>query len=358
VWIVISFCVLEMSAPVKHVTSPLDPRYDRALGALTGLALGDALGMPTQSLPRQRILERYPALTWFVEAPDENEISRGTPAGRVTDDTDQALILGRLLVEGGGRVDPRRLADELLGWETRMVDQGSADLLGPSTRRALQLLAQGAPTGATGRWGDTNGAAMRVTPVGIAYPTDPVDRLVDAVADANRVTHDTTVANAGAAAVAAAVSAGIDGAAPTEAIGFGIDAARVGAVRGHYVPGADVAARIEWACDLVAASPDPLDVIYRLVGTGLATQEAVPAAFAVVCVYPDDTFQACLAAASLGGDCDTVAAMAGAISGACHGFAALPPDAVSALGSANPALGIAALAERLLALRDQLGGAS
>ncbi|MCW2640781.1 MAG: ADP-ribosylglycohydrolase [Dactylosporangium sp.] len=333
-------------------------RRDRALGALTGLALGDALGMPTQSLSRQRILERYGALTWFVDAPDENEISRGTAAGRVTDDTDQALILGRLLVEGAGRVDPRRLADELLSWEARMVDQGSADLLGPSTRRALQLLAQGAPAGTTGRWGDTNGAAMRVTPVGIVYPPDPIDRLVDAVADVNRVTHDTTVANAGAAAVAAAVSAGIDGAAPAEAIALGIDAARLGSTRGHFVPGADVAARIEWACELVSSSRDPLEVIYRLVGTGLATQEAVPAAFAVVSVYSDDTFQACLAAASLGGDCDTVAAMAGAISGACHGFAALPGNAVATLNAANPALGIDPLAERLLELRDHLGAAS
>jgi ADP-ribosylglycohydrolase len=328
-------------------------RYDRAVGALTGLALGDALGMPTQLLPRERILERYGELTWFVDAPDENEISRGTPAARVTDDTDQALILGRLLVEGGGRVDPRRLADELLSWETRMVERGSEDLLGPSTRRALQLLAQGTPTAASGRWGDTNGAAMRVTPVGIAYPPDPLDRLVDAVADVDHVTHDTTVANAGAAAVAAAVSAGIDGAAPAEVIRLGIDAARIGATRGHYVPGADVAARIEWACDLVAASRDPLDVVYRLVGTGVATQEAVPAAFAVVSVYPDDTWQACRAAASLGGDCDTVAAMVGAISGACHGFAALPHDAVAALHAANPDLGVAALAERLLELRDR-----
>ncbi|NJC68542.1 ADP-ribosylglycohydrolase family protein [Planosporangium thailandense] len=329
-------------------------RYDRALGALTGLALGDALGMPTQLLSRPLIRARYGELTWFLDAPDDNEISRGTPAGRVTDDTDQALILGRLLVAGGGRVDPRRLADELLSWEARMTALGSADLLGPSTRRALQLLAQGAPIGEAGRWGDTNGAAMRVAPVGVVYPPDPVDRLVDAVADVDRVTHDTTVANAGAAAVAAAVSAGIDGASLSEAVTHGIEAARVGATRGQYVPGADVAARIEWARDLAAASPEPLDVIYRLVGTGVATQEAVPAAFAVLAVCPADPFQACLAAASLGGDCDTVAAMVGAISGACHGYAALPPDAVATLNAANPTLNIPELAGQLLELRDRL----
>jgi ADP-ribosylglycohydrolase len=330
-------------------------RYDRTLGALTGLALGDALGMPTQLLPRERIRERYGELTWFVDAPDDNEISRGTPAGRVTDDTDQAVILGRLLVEGHGRVDPRRFAYELLAWEARMAQRGSTDLLGPSTRRSLHLLTQGTPADSSGRWGDTNGAAMRVTPVGIAYPADPLDRLVDAVADVDRPTHDTTVANAGAAAVAAAVSAGIDGAAPAEALALGVEAARAGARRGHYVPGADVAARIEWACGLATTSEDPLDVIYRLVGTGVATQEAVPAAFAVVAVQPDDPWRACLAAASLGGDCDTVAAMVGAIVGACHGLAALPAEAVAALAAANPDLDLTSLAHGLLRLRDDPG---
>jgi ADP-ribosylglycohydrolase len=326
-------------------------RYDRALGALTGLAIGDALGMPTQLLPRELILDRYGMLTGFVDAPDDNEISRGTPAGRVTDDTDQAVILGRLLVEGKGRVDPRRFVDELFAWEEGMVRRGSADLLGPSTRRALHLLMQGSPVAETGRWGDTNGAAMRVAPVGIAYPCDPLDRLVDAVADADRVTHDTTVANAGAAAVAAAVSAGIDGATVGEALAVAVDAARAGAARGRYVPGADVAARIAWAVELVAAGPDPCDAVYRLVGTGVATQEAVPAAFAMLRAYPHDTWAACRAAASLGGDCDTIAAMAGAVSGACHGFAALPSDAVAALHAANPGLGLDALAAGLLDLR-------
>ena len=67
-------------------------------------------------------------------------------------------------------------------------------------------------------------------------------------------------------------------------------------------------------------------MIYTLVGTSLATQESVPAAFAVLAAEPADPWQACLLAASLGGDCDTIAAMAGAIAGACHGVTAFPPE--------------------------------
>ncbi|MGF1654076.1 MAG: ADP-ribosylglycohydrolase family protein [Actinomycetales bacterium] len=324
---------------------------DRALGALTGLALGDALGMPTQMMPRAEVRRRWGVLPGLVAAPQDNEVSAGLPAGHVTDDTDQAVILGRLLVAGEGRVDPVALAARLLEWEAGMVARGSADLLGPSTRRALEQVTAGAPPGTTGRWGDTDGAAMRIAPVGVACPPEPLARLVDLVAEAGRLTHDTTVANAGAAAVAAAVSAGVAGATVPEAIEAGVAAARVGATRGHYVPGADVAERIAWAVALVGTAADPLDTVARLVGTGVATQEAVPAAFAVLALHPADPWQACLAAAELGGDSDTVAALAGAIGGACHGRAALPADAVALVHAVNPGLGLAELADGLLGLR-------
>ena len=79
---------------------------DRALGALYGLAVGDALGMPTQALPRATVARLFGTLDGFRAGPAENELSRGLPAGHTTDDTDQALIVARCLVEGGGRVDP------------------------------------------------------------------------------------------------------------------------------------------------------------------------------------------------------------------------------------------------------------
>ena len=82
--------------------------------------------------------------------------------------------------------------------------------------------------------------------------------------------------------------------------------------------GADVAARIQWALDLVAGR-DPAaaaEIVHRLVGVGVATQESVPAALAVASMFPGDTWAACRYAASLGGDCDTIAAMAGAVVGA------------------------------------------
>ena len=326
----------------------------RARGALYGLAIGDALGMPTQLLSRREITERWGALLHgFVPAPPGHPIAAGMPAGAVTDDTEQAVLLGRLLVRGGGAVDPRELAAALVSWELDMAERGSLDLLGPSTKRAVAAVLAGTPPEEAGASGDTNGAAMRIAPVGITVPATDLSRLVDHVVAASRVTHNTGLALAGAAAVAAAVSAGVSGAGIAGATALAIDAARIAADRGRWVAGADVAARIEWATGLVSGRTraQAAELIYTLVGTSLATQESVPAAFAVLAAVPGDPWHACLLAASLGGDCDTIAAMAGAIAGACHGVTAFPPKAIAVIDAQG--LELAALADDLYALRSR-----
>ena len=335
---------------------------DRARGALYGLAIGDALGMPTQLLSRQQITARWgPLLTGFEPAPPGHPIAAGLPAGAVTDDTEQAVLLARMLVKNRGVPGPDDWAAALIGWELDMAERGSLDLLGPSTKRALTAVLEGTPPAEAGLHGDTNGAAMRITPVGIAFPatppptsnadTDNLSSLVDHTVAASLVTHNTSVALAGAAAVAAAVSAGVGGASVAGATETGIAAARLASHRGHWIAGADVAARIRWAVGLAEdAAPDQAaELIGTLVGTSLATQESVPAAFAVLSAIPDDPWRACLLAASLGGDTDTIAAMAGAIAGACHGQSAFPPHAIAIIDAHGFAL--PALADALLALR-------
>ena len=331
---------------------------ERARGALYGLAIGDALGMPTQMLSRRQITERWGAqLHGFEAAPPGHPIAAGMPVGRVTDDTEQAVLLGRLLVAGCGAVDPQKLATALVEWERDMAARGSLDLLGPSTKRAVAAVLAGTAAEDAGAFGDTNGAAMRITPVGIvAGLPDPPDladltALVDRVVAASFVTHNTGLALAGAAAVAAAVSAGVSGASTTESTSIAIAAARLAADRGRWVAGADVAARIEWATSLVAGRDvaEAAELIYTLVGTSLATQESVPAAFAVLAAMPDDPWRACLLAASLGGDTDTIATMTGAVAGACHGVSAFPAGAIAVIDAQG--LGLAALADDLHALR-------
>ncbi|NEB77451.1 ADP-ribosylglycohydrolase family protein [Streptomyces sp. SID14478] len=312
--------------------------FDRAVGAFYGLALGDALGMPTQVMSRADVVRVYGALQGFEPARPDNPVSAGMPAGSVTDDTDQAVIVARLIVEGGGHVDPLRFAGELLSWEREMKAKGSFDLLGPSTKAALDAVAQGTDPKEAGKYGTTNGAAMRVTPVGIAFScAADMESFLDRVVESCQVTHDTTVGIAGAAAVAAAVSTGVAGGSLDDAFDAAITASAAGARRGHWIAGASISARIGWARELVAGLDEAaaLDRIDALIGTSVASQESVPAAFAVLALTEGDPWRAALLAANLGGDSDTIGAIAGAIAGSVRGLGALPADAVRTLRRVN-----------------------
>jgi len=301
----------------------LDQR-DRALGALYGLAIGDALGMPVQGFERARAAAVLGTPADFRDPPEDQPIARRLRAGNVTDDTMQCLIVARLLIEGGGHIAPRAMASALVDWEADMRRRGLAELLGPSTKRAVTAVAAGEDPATTGRSGTTNGAAMRITPVGIATPRD---RLIEAVVEADRVTHDTPIAHAGAAVVATVVSAGLDGATVEEAAELAVQAA------GRFGFG-----------ELFAHA--------GIGATGVETAESVPTAFALARAHPRNAWTACTTAAALGGDADTIAAMAGAMVGACNGAASLPARAVAAVRGAN-ALDFESLVDALLALRNR-----
>jgi ADP-ribosylglycohydrolase len=325
---------------------------DRAIGALAGLALGDALGMPTQSMSREWIATRYGRVTTLLDAAPDQPIAPGMPAGSVTDDTEQALLLAGLLIDGAGHVDPTAFADALERWEADMVRRGSADLLGPSTKRAIERLRAGAPPDEAGRDGTTNGAAMRVPPVGVAVPHTDEKALLDAVVAASRVTHNSSIGIAAAAAVAAAVSAGVAGADLTTALDAAERAAAAGARRGHWAAGGDIAARIRWARGFVRGRDRArlADAVADVIGTSVAAQESVVAAFALAEALGDAPLDALTLAAGIGGDTDTVAAICGAVLGAHHGVAGLPADLLDTVRRVNR-LDLAPVADGLLALR-------
>src|SRR2546427_234191 len=146
------------------VTAPSE--FERALGALYGLAIGDALGMPTQLLSPEELDRRFGAITWFQPAPDNHPIAAGLPAGHITDDTEQALLIARLLIDGGGRIEPLTLANALADWERDMVRRGSLDLLGPSTQRAISAVAAGIPGEEAARFGAGGMTSCSVFPAG------------------------------------------------------------------------------------------------------------------------------------------------------------------------------------------------
>ena len=332
----------------------MTPQTDRATAALYGLAIGDALGMPTQMLSPFEVVRQFGPLSGFRAAAADHPIAAGMPAGSITDDTEQALLLADALIKGGGHVNAEAFAHSLVAWEDDMKARGSLDLLGPSTKAAVAAVIAGTPVSEAGRRGATNGAAMRVTPIGIIAKSSDLSTLVERVIEASAVTHNTGIALAGACAVAAAVSAGIDGASLDDALHHGIAAAKLGEQSGHWIAGASVPARIELALSLAdpAAPKESLRRIREVIGTSLATQESVPATFGILAVFEGRPWESCVAAAAQGGDSDTIAAMAGAIAGSLHGMSGFPSEAVDLIRSVNK-LDLESIASQLLALRGR-----
>ncbi|MGB3541026.1 MAG: ADP-ribosylglycohydrolase family protein [Mesorhizobium sp.] len=332
---------------------------DRAMGALVGGALGDALGMPTQLLSPDRIAELYGHVEGFVIPVDDHPVSRGLPAGTITDDTEQALLLGRILVESPDDFDHARWVNALLVWERDVKARGSYDLLGPSTKRAIDAINNGVPAEEAGRLGDTNGAAMRIAPVGIMMPLEPLDAFVAKVAETCRATHNTSIAIASAAAVAAAVSCGVAGGDWRAASQSAVAAAQRGAALGHWVTGGDIAARVAWAQELVRGKSiaQAIREITSLVGTGVASQESIPAAFAVLEIAAGDPWQAAVISANLGGDTDTIGAIAAGMAGACAGLSQLPRKFIASLKGFDITQ-VEALAGDLVALRSARVGSA
>ena len=308
----------------------MDPRFSRAYGALAGLALGDALGMPTQAMSPEQIRAVYGTITGLVDGDASQPYAPGMPAGSVTDDTEQALLIASLLVRGrgssSGRValDAGEFAHALLAWEDSMIQRGSLDLLGPSTKAALERVRAGEDPLTVGGAGTTNGAAMRVTPIGIAMPTADPQAFADAVWSSCQVTHATRQGFQSAALVAAAVSLGIDAARSATPDLRGLLWKAVTFVdslpeRGAWTPDPDVVAATRRAMQLVAnPASSSLECLVEQVGTSVASAQAIPMAFALLARDPSP--QALLDAANLGGDTDTIGAIAGAILGAALGF--------------------------------------
>ncbi len=328
----------------------LTQMMDRAMAALAGIAIGDALGMPSQTMTRKDIAATYGRITDFVAPIDDHPVSHGLEAAMVTDDTEQTLLLADLLIRSKGLVDDQAWARVLIDWEVYVRERGLRDLLGPSTKRALDALLRGAPVAESGSKGMTNGAAMRIAPVAIATPFDDTDAFVARVAEACRVTHNTREAIAAAAAVAMVISLGVDGADFETALPDAMAAARCGGAWGAAEGEADMAGRIEAAL-AIACSGSEADLAHDI-GTSVASRESVATAFGIVRLAKGDPWRAAVIAANIGDDTDTIGANACAMAGACGGLGSFPEDKILRVVEANR-LDFEPVARGLLAIREQ-----
>lgn len=331
-----------------------DLMLSRSMGCLAGVAIGDAMGMPTSSFSPEQIREKFGKVTNFMDAPNGHIIHDGLKAGQVTDDTQITLILADVIIKEGF-VSKEGFAKRLLEW-SKGLGALKDKMLGPSTKRTLEKIAEGAKIqGVTGT-GTTDGASMRISPVGILNAGFDLEKVVEDVVRACILTHNTSVAISAASSVACAISRVITGKCKVnDVIEAGIRGARLGAKFGILYPAAPVDKRIELAINLVNQAKnfeEIIDSLYNYVGAGIESNEAIPTAFGVFFATDGEPMDAIRMATNIGGDADTIASMVGAMAGAFKGIEAFPKDMVRKVEQVNK-LEFETIARRLLEVREK-----
>ncbi|MDD2202258.1 MAG: ADP-ribosylglycohydrolase family protein [Firmicutes bacterium] len=310
----------------------IDP--NRITGALAGVAIGDAMGMPSEFMTREQIRDAYGRIEGFC-APREGHIHCGMGAGRITDDTEQTLALIEAL-DRHGRITPEVAAEAYLKW-AEQCNAYESSVLGPSSRKALEKLKAGEDPRTTGSSGSTVGAAMRVAPIGIVNSPD-LERAAEECYMSCLPTHGVNIAIAGACAICCGVAVALTAESLEEVIDGAIRGARYGERLGIQWAGTLVSARIQLALRIVAESSsvaEAEDLLYTTCGVGMDPTELVSTAVGLCLLHGGDPQSTVAAAANMGGDTDTLASMVGALLGAYRGVEAFPQEWIDTVQEVN-----------------------
>ncbi len=333
------------------------PGAEEYLAVLEAFAVGDALGAPTEFMTPGEIraagLAGDDGLVAGIVEPSASKNHPDLERARVTDDTEQNLRLVAAFLEAG-RIEAGDCARALLAW-ARESGAEEKRYIGPSSLRALKAIEAGAGVDGAGAGGTTCGAVMRAPAATLCALALGVD-LADAVRETCRPTHDSSPALEGATAYAFALRAALEsrGGDPGEVLSRAIDEALRGAAIGlraapYEACAASTAGRIRHLRSLApgfAGHGELLDFLYGVYGTGLESPDVASAAFGVAMLAKDDAWLAIRMGASVGGDTDTIAALAGALCAAVAGGHSIPRDIVREVVSAN-ALDLGAVAAAL-----------
>lgn len=303
---------------------------------LVGCGAGDSMGMASEFVPRNLILAAYPqGIKDFYPSIPGSPYPRSLRAGEITDDTMNTIFITEMLTQHRGKADAAAYIAHLIRWIQENPEKSEA-VNGPSTRRALEAIQRGVPLEQSGILGTTNGAAMKISPVGALKDYRHMKELADQVEAICMPTHNTDIAIAGACAAAACVSYGIRGGADVSCLwDIALEAIAEGGRRGYKTPGVSLYERMIWVRKETAAMSEEraLWFLQNICGTGVETAETIPAVLVIVSLAGGDVLKAAGLSATIGGDTDTIGAICGAICGAMNPD--IPEDVVRLLEDVN-----------------------
>ena len=282
----------------------------RAQGCMLGQFAGEMLGMPVETLSAAEIRRLFPdGLTQISDGQAllfPLGIHHPHPAiAQLTDDGEMALMLARSLVKQG-KFDADAVREAYMVWW-----RSPAFGFGRTTQSALEH-------GIFDAYAQTNGALMRISPLGIFGAKYDAERVADWARQDARITHTNTICQDSSAVFAVSVSrairAGCDGAALHQWVRqwseeTGIDH-RVIEILRH-------------ASDREPPYPTEMDADISNTPMRVWVLIALHNAFWQL-LNSDSLESGIVNTVMLGGDTDTTAAICGALMGAVYGRNAVP----------------------------------
>jgi ADP-ribosyl-[dinitrogen reductase] hydrolase len=279
----------------------------RAIGSLLGAAIGDALGARFEFGPAGQWSAAFPVPLLVGHGEMIGGGHFGWKPGEFTDDTQMAIALAESLVACDG-FDAQHTFDRFRAWAGGATDIG--------TRTATALFSdrgwQNAAEYAHNKLGDSgsNGSVMRIAPVGIAGVRWGAAKTMEIARGQSQLTHWSTNAATGAVIVAELIRRVII----TGEFNDLVDPLMSDVA--ELMPAEDV---VEYAL-LLDSSFDPHTFVGPSNSSALVCVAQAVWAVSTTSSYAD----AVAAAINLGGDTDTVAAVAGALAGALYGIQQVP----------------------------------
>lgn len=283
---------------------------DRARGSFIGLAVGDALGGPTEGKTPAEIFSKWGRVMDFLS---DNQGG--------SDDTEYALFSAKILLEKKRELTS---SDVAAAWRRDIINSNNAYKgAGFSEIITIKNLQKGLEPPHSGQhlhsWSD--GLAMRVAPFGIASAGNPEFAAHLAQVD-GAVSHSGEGIYSGQA-VAAAVATAMTGAKLEKIIQSALD----------------VIPTDSWTASSIIRSVkigneagdvwNALEPLYKSIACSYyfwtdVAPEAIALAFGLITAAKGKFEESVLGAVNVGRDTDTIAAIAGAVCGALNGIQSIP----------------------------------
>jgi ADP-ribosylglycohydrolase len=297
-------------------------RYE---GCLVGGAIGDALGAPLEFLTSEQIKENYGKVTDYVKALPKHPFYNFNP-GQYTDDTQMTLIMAKSIIDKNG-FDREDFASKL----GECYKKKEFRSLGSTCRKACRALSKGKSSEESGIYNAAGvGSAMRASPIGLFHnflDQSSNKSFIYNCEDSTRLTHNSYHAIAGTTAVALSILylkqykiAEMDKF--LDSIEKFVGSIELMKRRNDEKLIEDgLNSKILALKQLIGM---PYEKGIKKIGNSGYVLEAVPAAIYAFIKSPDDFEKTVINAVNSGGDADTIASIAGALSGAYNGIENIP----------------------------------